>query len=189
MRWQILLFQRSSELFIFLIENQPVYLNFAGLSLQLSSKPLLEFVKIPSPVIPPIFRKNVLNFILSIEKFDTQGLGKASVGCVLRTISYNSLYIDKKVRGTHPFEAKVFAKGNRLRRGNPLWLPAPTKNGMKVGAILYGCPYFYYVIEAVADCLTPERHPLIKRAKDAGSAAVLIALCYTVLVWGLVLWS
>jgi diacylglycerol kinase (ATP) len=44
-------------------------------------------------------------------------------------------------------------------------------------------------IEAVADRLTQERHPLIKRAKDAGSAAVLIALCYTVLVWGLVLWS
>jgi len=44
-------------------------------------------------------------------------------------------------------------------------------------------------IEAVADRLTQERHPLIKRAKDAGSAAVFIALCYTVLVWGLVLWS
>ncbi|KHD08564.1 diacylglycerol kinase [Candidatus Thiomargarita nelsonii] len=44
-------------------------------------------------------------------------------------------------------------------------------------------------IEAVADRLTQERHPLIKRAKDAGSAAVFIALCYSVLVWGLVLWS
>lgn len=44
-------------------------------------------------------------------------------------------------------------------------------------------------IEAIADCLTTERHPLIKRAKDVGSAAVLIAICYTVLVWGLILWS
>jgi len=44
-------------------------------------------------------------------------------------------------------------------------------------------------IEAVADCLTQEKHPLIKRAKDAGSAAVFIALCCTILVWGLVLWS
>lgn len=43
-------------------------------------------------------------------------------------------------------------------------------------------------IEAIADCLTTERHPLIKRAKDVGSAAVFLALCYTVLVWGLILW-
>ncbi|WP_349648183.1 diacylglycerol kinase [Candidatus Parabeggiatoa sp. HSG14] len=43
-------------------------------------------------------------------------------------------------------------------------------------------------IEAVADRLTQEQHPLIKRAKDLGSAAVFVALCYTVLVWGLVLY-
>jgi len=44
-------------------------------------------------------------------------------------------------------------------------------------------------IEAIADCLTTERHPLIKRAKDVGSAAVLIAICYTAIVWGLILWA
>ncbi len=44
-------------------------------------------------------------------------------------------------------------------------------------------------IEAVSDRLSQEKHPLIKRAKDAGSAAVLIALCYSLLVWGLVLWA
>ncbi|RKZ43376.1 MAG: diacylglycerol kinase [Gammaproteobacteria bacterium] len=43
-------------------------------------------------------------------------------------------------------------------------------------------------IEALADCISQEPHPLIKRAKDIGSAAVFIAMCYTVLVWGLVLW-
>ncbi len=43
-------------------------------------------------------------------------------------------------------------------------------------------------IEALADCITEEQHPLIKRAKDVGSAAVFIALSYTVLVWGLILW-
>jgi len=42
-------------------------------------------------------------------------------------------------------------------------------------------------IEALADRITQERHPLIKRAKDIGSAAVFIAICYTVVVWGLVL--
>jgi len=43
-------------------------------------------------------------------------------------------------------------------------------------------------IEAVADRVSQERHPLIKQAKDFGSAAVFVALCYTVLIWGLVLW-
>ncbi|HDN26287.1 MAG TPA: diacylglycerol kinase [Thioploca sp.] len=47
---------------------------------------------------------------------------------------------------------------------------------------------FNSAIEAVADRLTQEKHPLIKNAKDFGSSAVFLALCYTVLVWGLVLW-
>jgi diacylglycerol kinase (ATP) len=47
---------------------------------------------------------------------------------------------------------------------------------------------FNSAIEAVADRISQEKHPLIGRAKDIGSAAVFIALCYTVLVWGLVLW-
>lgn len=42
-------------------------------------------------------------------------------------------------------------------------------------------------IEALADRITQEQHPLIKRAKDIGSAAVFIAICYTIIVWGLVL--
>ncbi len=46
---------------------------------------------------------------------------------------------------------------------------------------------FNSAIEAVADRISEEKHPLIKRAKDIGSAAVLVALCYTVLVWFLVL--
>ena len=43
-------------------------------------------------------------------------------------------------------------------------------------------------IEAIADYVSQERHPLIKRAKDFGSASVFIAICYAVMVWGLVLW-
>jgi diacylglycerol kinase (ATP) len=48
---------------------------------------------------------------------------------------------------------------------------------------------FNSAIEAVADRISEEKHPLIKRAKDIGSAAVFVALCYTVLVWFLVLWG
>ena len=41
-------------------------------------------------------------------------------------------------------------------------------------------------VEAVVDRVSTEHHPLAKRAKDIGSAAVLLALGNVVLVWGLV---
>jgi diacylglycerol kinase (ATP) len=43
-------------------------------------------------------------------------------------------------------------------------------------------------IEAVVDRASPERHPLAGRAKDMGSAAVMIALVVCTLSWGLALW-
>jgi diacylglycerol kinase (ATP) len=44
-------------------------------------------------------------------------------------------------------------------------------------------------VEAAVDRVSLERHPLIKRAKDMGSAAVMIALANVILVWGLVLFG
>ena len=41
--------------------------------------------------------------------------------------------------------------------------------------------------EAVVDRISLERHPLAKRAKDMGSAAVMLALCNVVAVWLLIL--
>ena len=43
-------------------------------------------------------------------------------------------------------------------------------------------------IEALADALTVERHPLLGRAKDLGSAAVMLSLLGVVFTWALVLW-
>jgi diacylglycerol kinase (ATP) len=42
-------------------------------------------------------------------------------------------------------------------------------------------------IEAVVDLASPDVHPLAKRAKDAGSAAVFLALVNVAVVWLLVL--
>ncbi len=42
-------------------------------------------------------------------------------------------------------------------------------------------------IEATVDRISLENHQLAKRAKDIGSAAVLIALLNVVVVWGLIL--
>lgn len=42
-------------------------------------------------------------------------------------------------------------------------------------------------VEAAVDRISLEHHQLIKRAKDMGSAAVMIALVNVLVVWGLVL--
>lgn len=42
-------------------------------------------------------------------------------------------------------------------------------------------------VEAVVDRVSLERHDLAKRAKDLGSAAVMLAIANVVLVWSLVL--
>jgi diacylglycerol kinase (ATP) len=42
-------------------------------------------------------------------------------------------------------------------------------------------------IEAIVDRVSLDRHPLSKRAKDVGSAAVFLALLNVVAVWGCVL--
>ena len=42
-------------------------------------------------------------------------------------------------------------------------------------------------IEAVADAVTTDEHPLVKRAKDMGSAAVLLSLAAAAATWATVL--
>lgn len=44
-------------------------------------------------------------------------------------------------------------------------------------------------VEATVDRISLERHPLAKRAKDIGSATVLLALLNLAAVWGLVLFG
>ncbi|WP_027965770.1 diacylglycerol kinase [Halomonas halocynthiae] len=44
-------------------------------------------------------------------------------------------------------------------------------------------------VENVVDRIGPEHHELSGRAKDIGSAAVMLALCIAGLTWGLLLWA
>ncbi len=41
-------------------------------------------------------------------------------------------------------------------------------------------------IEAIVDLASPEIHPLAARAKDIASAAVMLSLCFTLLVWAFI---
>lgn len=43
-------------------------------------------------------------------------------------------------------------------------------------------------LEAIVDKASPEKHELAKRAKDMGSAAVLLSLINAATVWACVLW-
>ena len=43
-------------------------------------------------------------------------------------------------------------------------------------------------LEAVVDKASPEKHELAKRAKDMGSAAVLLSLVNAATIWACVLW-
>jgi diacylglycerol kinase (ATP) len=76
----------------------------------------------------------------------------------------------------------------------PLALFMPTDAIGK--ALLIGSVLFVLVvelvnsaIEATVDRVSLERHRLAKRAKDIGSAAVLLALVNLALVWGLVIFG
>jgi diacylglycerol kinase (ATP) len=44
-------------------------------------------------------------------------------------------------------------------------------------------------VEAAVDRIGPDHHLLSARAKDLGSAAVMLSLALTVLVWGLIAWE
>lgn len=72
-----------------------------------------------------------------------------------------------------------------------LWLG---KNGPEK-ALLAGSVLLVMVVEllnsgleAIVDRASPEQHELAKRAKDAGSAAVLVMLVVALLTWAVILW-
>lgn len=43
-------------------------------------------------------------------------------------------------------------------------------------------------IEALADAISPDKHPLLGRAKDLGSAAVMASLLFALAIWVAVFW-
>jgi diacylglycerol kinase (ATP) len=71
-----------------------------------------------------------------------------------------------------------------------LWLGATGLEQAVLIASLFGVVLMELVnsaIEATVDRISLENHRLAKRAKDIGSAAVLIAIVNVLVVWGLIL--
>ena len=72
------------------------------------------------------------------------------------------------------------------------WVPAPLIERALLVAVLLLiliAELLNSAIEANTDQISPERHPLAKRAKDMGSAAVLLAIVLAGVVWTAVLWQ
>jgi diacylglycerol kinase (ATP) len=72
-----------------------------------------------------------------------------------------------------------------------LWLPVSALERLAlVGALLLLLivELLNSALEAVVDRIGVERHELSKRAKDLGSAAVMVALLLLAASWGTVLW-
>jgi len=71
-----------------------------------------------------------------------------------------------------------------------LSLPGPSK-ALLIGSVLLVLivELMNSAVEAVVDRVSLERHRLAKRAKDIGSAAVLITLVNLALVWGFVIFG
>ena len=67
--------------------------------------------------------------------------------------------------------------------------PAPLSRALMIASVLLVLivELVNSAIEATVDRISLENHKLAKRAKDIGSAAVLIALVNVLVVWGLVL--
>ena len=71
-----------------------------------------------------------------------------------------------------------------------LWLPASALGkALMIGSILLVLivELLNSALEATVDRISLDQHPLAKRAKDVGSAAVLLTLINAGVVWGLVL--
>jgi len=71
-----------------------------------------------------------------------------------------------------------------------LWLPVtPVGKALMVASLLLVIivELLNSAVEATVDRISLENHDLAKRAKDIGSAAVLVSLFNTIAVWGLVL--
>ena len=66
---------------------------------------------------------------------------------------------------------------------------AAVERVMLVGSVLFVIvvELLNSALEATVDRIGPERHPLAKKAKDTGSAAVLVAIVIALATWGAIL--
>ena len=91
-------------------------------------------------------------------------------------------------RHEHAFRQEVFIAVVLIPLA--LWLPASgIGKALMIGSVLLVLivELLNSALEAVVDRISSENHELAKRAKDMGSAAVMLSLMVVAIVWGFVL--
>jgi len=108
---------------------------------------------------------------------------------ISRAAGYSLAGLRAAVRHEHAFRQELFLALPMLALV-PFIAPGRWQALAMVGSVLLVLvvELLNSAVEAVCDAVTVERHPLLGRAKDIGSAAVMLCLIFTVLVWAVVLW-
>jgi diacylglycerol kinase (ATP) len=115
--------------------------------------------------------------------------GKKGIARVIAAAGYSWQGLRAAFRWEAAFRQEVALAGLLLPLG--CWLGHDgVQRALLVSSVLFVLvvELLNSAIEAVVDRTGAEVHELAGRAKDMGSAAVLIALLQVPLVWGLVLW-
>lgn len=125
---------------------------------------------------------------------DTRGTSSAfksrgGVGRVFSALRYSAAGLRAAVRHEAAFRQELLL-------GVPLLLAAPflAPGRWQLWAMVFSVVLVLIIellnsaIEALADALSLECNPLLGRAKDMGSAAVMLALLGVPATWALVLW-
>jgi len=103
---------------------------------------------------------------------------------VVNAFHYSLAGLRAALQAEHAFRQEVLLAALLI----PLALllaPSGTARALMVGSVLLVLvvELLNSAIEAVVDRVSLDRHPLAKRAKDTGSAAVFLALINVVAVW------
>ena len=114
--------------------------------------------------------------------------GKTGVQRVINATRYSLEGLAAAARHEDAFRQELILAAVMVPLG--LWLGADgVERALLAGSVLVVLvvELLNSAVEAVVDRASPEQHELAKRAKDYGSAAVMIALAVTGLVWVLLL--
>ena len=120
---------------------------------------------------------------------DSAFKSRGGVGRVFNAVRYSASGLRAAVRHEAAFRQELLL-GVPLLVAAPFLAPGRWQLLVMVASVLLVLiiELLNSAVEALADALTVERHPLLGRAKDLGSAAVMLALLGVPFTWALVLW-
>ena len=106
---------------------------------------------------------------------------------LVRAFEYSGNGLRWAVRNEASFRQELIALAVLVPAG--LWLgETRVEQGMLIGSLVFllAIELLNSGLEAAVDRAGEAFHPLAKRAKDLGSAAVLLAIVHACLIWGLI---